>query len=319
MTNAVAVAEWLNHIDREYLSTFIKDGGAAVKFAVTTEERRQVLVDGLKARCEERKYLFVLLDAVTRRVHMPQDIFFGLASQIDWRLLARRVILRLLMEKSYHVDDIDPKSRANIVDAVAHANDIESQVVLLQLRPSLQNEILKNANMAKAFRIAMTHLCFTESENSTQEVYAGQPLLDWLTGKNTRIGNVKHFEIRTPINRTTARYFIESALYWVRYADYSGTVILLDNARVMLSRNPRDGRRYYTKAMTVDHYELLREFIDDAHRLSGSLLVTLTDYEFVDEQSKRGWSIYDALRTRVMDDVRDRHLANPVAALVRLS
>ena len=77
--------------------------------------------------------------------------------------------------------------------------------------------------------------------------------------------------------------------------------------------------RYYTRAMTMDHYELLREFIDDVDRLSGSLLVTLTDYTFVDEQSARGWAIYPALRTRVMDDVRDRNIANPVAALVRLS
>ena len=26
MTNTIPVTEWLNHIDREYLSTFIKDG-----------------------------------------------------------------------------------------------------------------------------------------------------------------------------------------------------------------------------------------------------------------------------------------------------
>ena len=105
----------------------------------------------------------------------------------------------------------------------------------------------------------------------------------------------------------------------MRYAGYSGTLILLDNTRVTLPRNPKDGTRYYTRAMTIEHYELLREFIDDVDRLPGTLLVALTDYTFVDEQSMRGWGIYPALRTRVMDDVRDRNIANPVAALVRLS
>ena len=319
MTNAIPVAEWLNHIDREYLSTFIKDGGAAVKFAVTAEERRQVLIEELKARSEERKHIFVVLDAVTSRVHMPQDVFFGLASQIDWRLLARRVVLRLLSEKAYRVDGIEPNGAVNIIDAVAQANGIEPQSVLIELRPALEREVTKNANMARAFRVAMTYLCLFERESAAPEEYAGQPLLDWLTGTSTRIGNVKPFQIHTPINRTTARYFIESALYWVRQAEFSGTVILLDNTRITLSRNPRDGMRYYTRAMTMDHYELLREFIDDVDRLSGSLLVTLTDYAFVDEQSARGWAIYPALRTRVMDDVRDRNIANPVAALVRLS
>ena len=319
MTNAIPVGEWLNHIDREYLSTFIKDGGSAVKFAVTTEDRKPSLVEGLKAQCEEHDYLFVALDAITSRVHMPQDVFFGLASQIDWRLLARRVVLRLLSERAYRVEGIELDSMVNVIDAVAQANSLEPQSVLMVLRPALEREIFKNAYMAKAFRVAMTHFCHLERESARSGDYAGQPLLDWLTGTNTRIGNVKPFQIHTPINRTTARDFIESALYWVRQANYSGTVILLDNTRATLPRDPKDGMRYYTRAMTMDHYELLREFIDDVDRLSGSMLVTLTDYVFVDEQSSRGWAIYPALRTRVMDDVRDRNIANPVAALVRLS
>ncbi|MCY4361784.1 MAG: DUF2791 family P-loop domain-containing protein [Gammaproteobacteria bacterium] len=319
MTKAIPVTDWVRHIDREYLSTFTRDGGGAVKFAVTAGERMPGLIEELQARCAEREHLFVALDALTSRVHMPQDLFFGLASQLEWQLLARRVVLRLLSKQAYLVDGIDPNGNVNVIDAVARANGIEAQSVLIELRPALEREVTRNANMAKAFRVAMTHLCLFERERAAPGEYAGQPLLDWLTGANTRISNIKPFHIHTPINRTTARYFIESALYWVRYAGYSGTLILLDNTRVTLPRNPKDGTRYYTRAMTIEHYELLREFIDDVDRLPGTLLVALTDYTFVDEQSMRGWGIYPALRTRVMDDVRDRNIANPVAALVRLS
>ena len=319
MTNTVVIDEWLDVVDREYLSTFIKDGGSAVKFAVAGEERRTALREALKPRCKELNYVFVMLDAAACRVHMPQDIFFALAAQLDWRLLARRLILRLLAEKDYRVEGVDPGNAVNIVDAVARANDLDFQFVLSELRVMLQDEVFKNPNMARAFRVAMTHLCRMERGMPTQEEYAGQPLLDWLTGTNTRIGNVRSFQVHTPINRTTARYFIESTLYWVRRAGYAGTVILLDNARVTVPRNPQDGQRYYTRAMTMDHYEVLREFIDDVDRLSGSLVVVATDEAFVDEHSARGWGIYAALRTRVMDDVRDRNIVNPVASLVRLS
>ena len=319
MTKAIPAADWVRHIDREYLATFTRDGGGAVKFAVTAQERMPDLAGKLRALCAERQHLFVALDALTRRVHMPQDLFFGLASQLEWQLLARRVVLRLLSKQSYLVDGIDPNGTVNVIDAVARANGIEAQSVLIELRPALEREVTRNANMAKAFRVAMTHLCLFERERAAPGEYAGQPLLDWLTGANTRISNIKPFHIHTPVNRTTARYFIESALYWVRYAGYSGTLILLDNTRVTLPRNPKDGTRYYTRAMTIEHYELLREFIDDVDRLPGTLLVALTDYTFVDEQSMRGWGIYPALRTRVMDDVRDRNIANPVAALVRLA
>lgn len=318
--NAVPIDEWLSVISDEYLSTFVKDGGAAVKFAVVAEERRAVLRESLKSRCEDLGYVFVALDAAECRVHMPQDVFFSLSSQIDWRLLARRVILSSLKKMNYRVDDIDPSDDAiNVIDAVARTNDLKSQSVLLALRPDLEGEITENPNLTRAFRVAMVQLCNIEQKPTESGHYAGQPLLDWLTGADTRIGNVRLFNIYTRIDRTTARYFIESAFHWVRQAGYAGTVLLLDNARVTLARNPRDGRRYYTRAMTIDHYELLRELIDDVDRLSGALLAVVTDREFIDEQSRRGYGIYDALRTRVMNDVRDRNLANPVASLVRLS
>ena len=96
---------------------------------------------------------------------------------------------------------------------------------------------------------------------------------------------------------------------------------MLDNTRVMLTRRPRppDGMKYYTKTMVTEHYELLREFIDEVDRLSATLFVVVSNYEFLDDQSARGWGIYNALRTRVMDDVRDRNLINPMAPLIRLS
>ena len=92
----------------------------------------------------------------------------------------------------------------------------------------------------------------------------------------------RSFSIYTPINRTTARYFIESAFYWIRYAGCAGTAILFDNSRVTVPRNPRDEFRYYTRAMTLEHYELLREFIDSVDKLKGTLLVVVTNQDFLD-------------------------------------
>ena len=168
--NTIPISEWLSVISDEYLSTFIKDGGAAVKFAVATEERRLALLKALKSRCKELDYMFVALDAATCRVHMPQDIFFSLSSQIDWRLLARRIILILLKKIDYHVDGIDLSDEAiNVIDDIARVNNLESQSVLYALRPHLEKEILKNPNLTKAFRVAMFHIC----QNETRAVEPG--------------------------------------------------------------------------------------------------------------------------------------------------
>lgn len=322
MSSTIPVKDWLQKIDDEYLSDFIIQGGSSIKFAVVSEELKPVLHEAVTGRCEKSGYVLARLDTATTRAHMPQDLFFGLARQVDWRLMARRLVLRLAGKKGYAVEGVDPGACGNVFAAIAYANGIdddESRIVLMELRPELQNHVFRNSHMARDFRVAMTQLCLLEDTHDGRE-YDGQPVLDWLTGANPRISSVRPFSIYTPINRTTARYFIESALYWIRFTGYPGTVILLDNTRVTLAKNPRDGQQYYTRAMAMDHYELLRELVDDIDRLSGTLLVVVTNSGFLDESAaSRGYGIYQALRTRVMDDVRDRNLVNPVASLVRLS
>lgn len=317
--NTLPITDWMDVIATEYLSDFIRDGGGSVKFAVLEEAKKPRMEELLKSASEEKSYLFVSMEATTVRVHMPQDMFFALAGQIDWRLSARRLLLTMLSRDNYSIEGIDPGKTDSVVRAVAEANGLEPEFLIAGLRPRIANEVFKNPRMARAFRVAMTHLCNAEAQGTVPGPYPAQPLLDWLTGADTRVGNVRPFQIHTPINRTTARYFLESALYWVRRVGYAGTVVVLDNTRLALAKNPKDGKRFYTRAMTMDHYELLRELIDDMDRLTGMLLVVSTDREFVNPAAPRGWNIYPALQTRVMDEVRDREEINPSAALVRLS
>ncbi len=319
-TISISLKDWLQVINEEYLSSYVRSGGASIKFAVPSNEgSRTGLYAETEANCHELDYIFVKLNAETMRAHMPQDFFFRFASQVDWRLLARRMILRLATEQGYQIDGIRPGVDGNVFDSIATANGLESEFVLGNLRLMIQNRVFRNTKMARDFRVCMSHICMEENSRGG---YTGEPLLDWLTGENTRISGVRPFSIYTSINRNTARYFIESALYWIRLVGHSGTVVLFDNARVTVARNPRDGLRYYTRAMAMEHYELLREFIDGADRLTSTVLVVVTNSAFLDDsgdRGSRGYGIYEALRTRVMDDVRDRNRVNPVASLVRLT
>ena len=319
MPNDMPLSDWLGFLDSEYLSTFIKDGGASIKFAVTTEDLKPELRTAIVGRSKELDYIVIEVDAAVSRVHMPQDIFFEMASQVDWRILARRLILRLASDRGHRVDSINPIDSGNIFKAIGESNGLSSEFVYLGLSPQIQDKVYRNPQMAKDFRVAMAQLCIQEDTREDQQ-YGGQPLIDWLTGNNTKVSSVKPFLIYNAINRTTARHFIESAVYWYQYVGHAGTLILLDNSRVTLARNPRDGRRYYTKPMVMAHYELLREFVDGADRLLGTLIVVATNRDFLDEDSgSRGFGIYEALMTRVMDDVRDRTLVNPIASIVRLT
>ena len=74
--------------------------------------------------------------------------------------------------------------------------------------------------------------------------------------------------------------------------------------------------------MTMDFYEILREFIDSSDLLSATLIVSCSDVAFLDQETdrrSRGVGIYQALRSRIIDDVRDKRVENPAAALCRLT
>ena len=109
MTNTISAQEWLEVIKDEYLDGFVRDGGSSIKFIVPVKEALAPLI---KTRLQEigsgLDYLVVRVDSGDTRVHMPQEIFFRIAQQVDWRLLARRVVLRLSKDAGYLTDMIDP-------------------------------------------------------------------------------------------------------------------------------------------------------------------------------------------------------------------
>ena len=319
MTNLLSIPEWLDVIRKEYLEGFVRDGGASIKFAVPTgEDLAPLLEDSFTRMASNLGYLVTAVDAGQTRVHMPQESFFRIAEQIDWRLLARQVVLRLCGDLPYRTDSIDPGGTSPILQAIGEANGVEESQVALDLRRRLPQAVTQNRNMSRDFRLAMTHLCLTEMGGAGQNLEA-VPLIEWLTGRSRRVSNVRAYLIYNSIVRTNARHFLESLLYWVRFVGYPGTVVLLNDSRLTLRRNPKDGLRFYSRAAVMDHYELLRELIDSTDRLEGLFLVVLAGPDFLDPDDRgKGYSIYQALMGRIADEVRARTQANPMSTLVRL-
>ena len=206
------------------------------------------------------------------------------------------------------------------VNAIARANDLDENFLRNGLRTLVSRSVFMRRTLAKDFRIAMSQLCLARLAGGTDGDTTKEAITDWLTGRTRTVGAVRPYNIFTRVNRTNARFFLESLLDWIRYAGYSGLVVLLDISRVTIGRNPRDGLVHYTKAGRLDAYELLRQFVDATDRLRGLLLVVVPAQEFLDD-SPVGYGIgeYQALYFRVFDEIRDRELVNPMATLVRLS
>ncbi|MEO7665888.1 MAG: BREX system ATP-binding domain-containing protein [Dehalococcoidia bacterium] len=309
---------WVEFVGQEYLDSFVRDGGATIKFAVSMDGsvRPQVL-DGLTGRATELGYLSVSVSAADTKVHMIDKLFFRIAEQIPWQRLSEQIIVNLAKEERYAPpsDGDDP-----LLARLAHANGTDPDFLRNVLREQIATKVFRPRTLAKDFRIAMTRLCLAQLTGGEEGETTAGVLTDWLTGRNTSIGAVKPYQIFSRINRANARHYFESLLRWVRLAGYTGTLVVVDISRVTVAKNPKDEQLYYSKAAVLDTYEVLRELIDGTDRLEGCLVVVLPEVAFLDEDTYgRGIGAYEALKLRIFDEIRDRQIVNPMASLVRLS
>ena len=86
---AVPAHEWLELIEREYLTDFILAGGGAVKFAVGDAHQLEIVARVLDLLSARHGLAHVAIDAVTTRVHMIQDVFFAIAGALEWDAMAQ--------------------------------------------------------------------------------------------------------------------------------------------------------------------------------------------------------------------------------------
>jgi hypothetical protein len=316
VTASIQPAEWLRFIEQEYLAGFIRDGGSAVKIAVPLEDRlRTELFSGLDGIGQRGGYLVAGVSAADTKVHVIDEFFFRVAQQVPWRELSLKIIARLTAESGYSwVDGGD----GPLYLRLAEESGVDPQMLLLDLKKAIWKMVYKHPLLSRDFRVAMNHLCLAELSGGEEGATTTQLLTDWLTGRNKAVSAVKSYQIFRKINRATARYCFESMARWVRLAGYPGLVILVDAQRIMLAQNPRDESLYYSKGAVLDAYEVLREFIDRVDRLEGCLIAVVPDLSFL-ENHARGLGSYTALQNRVIDEVRDRSLVNPMAALARIA
>ncbi len=318
MTATIAPDDWVAALGREYLDEFVPAGGAALKVGVRIDSGpAHEVADRIAAAAEDRELLVARVDAATTRLHLADQFLFAVAAQIDWLDTVDRVVAGFSADAGFQ--PATPGSEP-LFRRLASANDLPPEIVQMELRRSIGANVLKDRRLSKDFRVAMTHLCLARLSGGPEESATFETITDWLTGRNRAVSAVKPYQIHARISRTNARYVFESMLLWIASAGHPGLVVILDIGRLSVARNPRDGSQFYTRAGLLDAYELLRQFIDSTDRLESLLITVLADVGFLDEDpTGRGFGAYQALKARVVDEVRDRVLVNPLSSLVRIA
>lgn len=310
-------ADYVDFLTREYLADYIHNGGAAVRFVVTGSDGvAKRWHAALAASAADEGYLLVALDAAEVRVHLIEQIYAAVAREVDWRDLARRQVAA-----AWHELGLPPGPSGGLsVAAVARDNDVDTREAARSIRRHLEAALLRDATLAREFRLAVLRLCQAELDTGDTAEDEAAAVLAWLRVEPVALRALKAAGLHARVGRHNARSLLVSLAAWRSRVVGSGLVLDLDLARLAVNRRPPLDERsgsYYTKAAALDAYEVLRQLVDSTDSLRGVLAAVTLPPELVSDEA-RGLPAYSALHLRIVDEVRDRRRTNPFAALVRL-
>ena len=311
----LTVEEYAEFIGRDYLGTFLADGGAAVRFAACgNAEIGQRWHAALRTTARDAEYHYVPVDAAETKVHMLQEVFFAASRTVRWRDTATGVL------RAAYAREGLPAGESVLLHQVAAEHEVDARELRLSMRRALEADILADTRLALDFRRAMLRLCHAEMTGGAASSEERHDVLAWLTGDSVPLTRLRALLISSRIDRSTARGMLLSLASWLAKVGSRGLVLDLDLERLAVARRPPAAERegiYYSRAAILDAYEVLRQLIDATDDLHHCLVVATVPPSLVTDDG-RGLPAYSALHLRVADEVHDRRRANPFAALVRL-
>lgn len=313
----ITPGEWLDVFEREYLASFIRQGGAAVKVAIAAPDVATGLVARLRDAAERNGFLSAHIDHAVQRVYHMERLFNEVARQTDWCRLASDCMSQRLRSHGYVLPEGEP-----IIDEIAARNAIEPGQVRITVEQVVSDSVIKDYAMARDFRVAMGQICRSVVEPGDMLRETGQRIVEWLQGDLSSLRALRSAMIFEKINRYTARSMLASLGHWAQSAGRAGLLLTVDVSRFASNRptTAPDGTelRRPTHAAVMDTYEMMRQCIDGTDEMGGIAVCFIAGLEFVQDE-KRGMRAYAALEQRLTDDVRDRRRGNPHAPMVRLS
>jgi hypothetical protein len=299
---------------REYLASFVPEGGGAVRFAVGDADMLTQVSDGLRDQAGVVGLQVVRLDVAVTRLHMLQTVVFALVDALPWDRLLQARLEALVASAGYRWPD---PGQSVLLPALAEANGVAAHLLRRDLVQALSREVWNEPRLTLDFRYAM--IALLDARLSGEEAALSDAVMSWLRGTLRALGQVKQAQIGRRIGRQNARAVLMSLCHWVRLCGAPGVVLLIDIRQLHRERRAVTEGFVYTPAAVMDCYEVLRQLIDDVEHFSGLFVAALADDAFLSDDPKRSLSQYTALQMRIWDDVRPQGGDNPLAPLVRIA
>lgn len=289
-------------------------------------------------------------------LHRMDRFFFAVTHEVDWKAWAALQARRYLDSRGIHLaegrslGDLEQIAEDNGRDAQDLVNQYQRELATPQIRDTRLSIEFRTAvtSLGRALLIpdAVTP--------TTEEVLLGWFSGRSLPGGASALKKVQIYE---RINLANARSMLASFCRWLPHTGHDGLVVTLDFRpyeykkiskgkrqeeqlqrvreaiargasgeelqRLAAENSSEEPDVAYSDAAYMQMLTMIRRFIDEIDWFERFLLVILTTPNFyrdktLDPAIKRCYFDYDALQTRIGQEVHDTRYANPAASLVFL-
>jgi hypothetical protein len=199
------VTDWLDVMEADYLRSFLPSGGAAVKLAVPgSRDTAEEVSRGLRERAVHAGLAVAGVDAASTRLHMVDDVFAAVSSQLDWRAVARGWLRRAYADLG--LDGADQVG----VEGVAEQAELDPRELQRSLRRRLEQTLLADAALPRDLRTAVLRVAQGEAAFPEARPEESDAALAWLRGEPLPAAALRMLGISGRVTRSTARALLVS-------------------------------------------------------------------------------------------------------------
>ena len=301
---------WLDRVQDYYLANYIASGGSKVKVLVGGEGTGKThLLRCIQQDAKTLGYETVYLSARDYRLNHLPSLYCAIAQQIDKERLVRGLCCCVAQALGYGADEYDGTDY--FLSMLIEDTELPRNEAIRKIDKAF-GQVFRDLDIGASFR-AFTYRVIDNRMIKGNEGDI-QLALRWLAGEKLQRNQKKDLLLFEQLQRTNARYWLNSLIRLLKIAGMTGLVVAIDDLEVMAERSEETRRFLYSPNAIKDVCELFRQLIDDAELLNNFLLLLAGRWEMIEDE-KRGFVSYEALWMRLQTGLVQKKF-NPLADIV---
>ncbi|MBU4449868.1 MAG: ATP-binding protein [Actinobacteria bacterium] len=286
---------WLNRIYDYYLDNYIPKGGSKVKVLIGNEGTGKThLLRCIEYKAREMGYNSIYFSArnVENKINNIINFYRLIAASIDFEKIITGLCLKVATNMGYNQDVYDGSGK---IMPLLIKDGFGQYDAAREIRNAVYNTF-KDSDLSPSF---FTFACIITRDRMIDENEVSTSMAkNWLMGEKLERFERRATSLFERLQRTNARYWLNSLIALLNYSGVKGFVVLIDDLEVLTKKDEEFGKFIFTPNQVKDFYELIRQIIDDAELLNQFFMVIAGDRSLIDDE-KRGFKSYEALWMRL--------------------